>query len=207
MMPTYRLIYFNNRGRAEATRLLFKLAGQEFEDVRIPGEDWAAQKSKYPLQQLPVLDIDGKLIPQSRAIASYVAREFRFHGSDSWQTLMIDVVCDTADDLTRPLGDAIFLEKDETKKAAAIKNYYENEAPVVLDCLEKYLVSNGGGDGYFVGEKISLADISVWVSLDLCFSQRKDILANYPKLAKLSDRVTSRPIIAAYLAQRPQMMF
>ncbi|XP_022098110.1 S-crystallin SL11-like [Acanthaster planci] len=188
-MPTYRLMYFNNRGRAEVTRLLFKLAGQEFEDVRVPHKDWPTEKSKFPLLQLPVLEIDGQQIPQSRAMAGYLAREFGFHGSDSWQTLMVEVICDTADDLLQPLGDVLFLEKDESRKAEAIKNYYENRAPVILECLEKYLVKNGGGDGFFIGDKISLADISVWVSLDVCFGQRKDILAKYPKLVKLSERV------------------
>ena len=47
-MPNYKLYYFNIRGRAEVTRLLFKVAGVNFEDKRLTGEEWAAMKSsKY----------------------------------------------------------------------------------------------------------------------------------------------------------------
>ena len=34
-MPQYKLTYFNMAARAETARMLFKLAGVEFEDVRV----------------------------------------------------------------------------------------------------------------------------------------------------------------------------
>ena len=37
-MSSYKLYYFNVRGRAEISRLIFNAAGVEFEDVRV--EDW-----------------------------------------------------------------------------------------------------------------------------------------------------------------------
>ena len=43
-MPSYILYYFNLRGRAEATRLMFKVAGVEFEDRRLNGEEWLQLK-------------------------------------------------------------------------------------------------------------------------------------------------------------------
>ena len=44
-MPSYKLIYFDARGRAETARIIFKLAGVEFEDKRIVLEEWADFKS------------------------------------------------------------------------------------------------------------------------------------------------------------------
>ena len=43
-VPKYKLTYFNVRGRAEHTRMLFAAAGVEFEDCRIKKEDWAKLK-------------------------------------------------------------------------------------------------------------------------------------------------------------------
>ncbi len=39
-MPNYKLTYFNGRGRGEPIRMLFALAGQEFEDNRVGGDSW-----------------------------------------------------------------------------------------------------------------------------------------------------------------------
>ena len=46
MAPKYVLTYFNVRGRAEPTRLLFKAAGVEFEDRRFSFEEWGNEKEQ-----------------------------------------------------------------------------------------------------------------------------------------------------------------
>jgi len=38
--PTYKLIYFNVRARAEPIRLIFAAAGVPYEDYRIEKVDW-----------------------------------------------------------------------------------------------------------------------------------------------------------------------
>ena len=48
-MPKYKLTYFNLRGRAEVTRLLFAQAGVEFEDYRIEAEEWSKLKPSKSL--------------------------------------------------------------------------------------------------------------------------------------------------------------
>ena len=43
-MPSYKLIYFQARGVAEVTRLVFAAAGQEYVDERIPRDEWPNEK-------------------------------------------------------------------------------------------------------------------------------------------------------------------
>lgn len=55
MPPSYKLIYFNWKGRAEGARYIFHLAGQEFEDYRVTKEEWKQLKpSKNLIIQLEV---------------------------------------------------------------------------------------------------------------------------------------------------------
>ena len=48
-MPKYTLNYFNTAGRAETARLMFALAGVEFTDNLITGEEWAEIKNDSKL--------------------------------------------------------------------------------------------------------------------------------------------------------------
>ena len=43
-MPKVKLTYFAGRGRGEIARLLLAAGGVEYENVRIPIEDWAKHK-------------------------------------------------------------------------------------------------------------------------------------------------------------------
>jgi glutathione S-transferase len=44
-MTDYKLTYFNGRGRAEITRLIFAAAGQKFTDERIDFAEWPSKKA------------------------------------------------------------------------------------------------------------------------------------------------------------------
>lgn len=56
---TYKLHYFDGRGRGEAIRLIFVLGNEKFEDRRYDFDEWPKYKPNMPLGQLPVL---GKFI-------------------------------------------------------------------------------------------------------------------------------------------------
>ena len=51
-MGKYKLVYFDARARAEVARMLFKLAGEEFEDKRIKEDAWPEfKKCKHLLNE------------------------------------------------------------------------------------------------------------------------------------------------------------
>ena len=41
---SYKLMYFNGRGRAELSRMIFAQAGVQYEDVRVEGAQWSQLK-------------------------------------------------------------------------------------------------------------------------------------------------------------------
>lgn len=52
-----------------------------------------------PMGQMPVLEVDGKRIHQSVAIARYLGKLVGLNGADAWEDLEIDSVVDTINDL------------------------------------------------------------------------------------------------------------
>lgn len=52
-----------------------------------------------PFGMVPVLEIDGKLVAQSNAIARYLAKQHGLAGKDEWESLQCDVLVDTLSDL------------------------------------------------------------------------------------------------------------
>lgn len=48
---TYKLIYFDTKGRAEAIRLIFHHFGVDFDDVRVTGEEWAELKQAKSMKK------------------------------------------------------------------------------------------------------------------------------------------------------------
>ena len=64
-MSTYKLTYFNGRGRGEVARFIFAQAGQEYEDNRVSGEEFAKLKPDLWTGSLPVLYVDGESLSGS----------------------------------------------------------------------------------------------------------------------------------------------
>ncbi|KAJ8021997.1 S-crystallin SL11 [Holothuria leucospilota] len=209
-MPSYKLVYFDLRARAEPVRIMFELAGVKYEDVRIPfgSEEWQKMKPTIGLGQVPVLEVDGKEMPQSGAIYRYVAREHGMIPLDSWEIAQMDVVIETVKDMAPGMG-KVFLEKDPAKKEFATEG-----CQPVLNNMEKLLKKNNGGAGWFVGDKITLADVLAFSMVhdaippligvepgDLSYMKSQDALKAFV------DRFKVEPKVAAWLQKRPKNVF
>ncbi|XP_048740716.1 glutathione S-transferase 1-like [Ostrea edulis] len=199
-MPTYKVIYFDSKGRGETIRLALTVAGQDFEDVRYVKEEWEKVKPTFPQKQLPCLQVDGRYIPQSGAIMRYVGRAFGLYGANNDESTGIDVILGATDDFVKHVITATY-EKDDAKKAELKKDIEQSKVVQYMDILEEILKENNGGDGFFVGDKISVADILVFDMLDQVTAMIT-LPAFPPKLGALIDRVKTYPKIKEYLAKR-----
>ncbi|XP_077981263.1 glutathione S-transferase 1-like [Glandiceps talaboti] len=207
-MPKYRLTYFNSRGLGEPIRQIFIVSGVAYEDNRITQEKWPGEKAsgKYPFGSMPILEIDGKTLAQSYAIARYLANEFGLAGKTNMEKAEVDMVADAANDFGQTIGKVAF-EKDDAKKAEGMKNIKTKDAPTYLAAMEKILTSNKGGNGYFVGDSLTWADLTFVNQTEYYPMFGSDVLAPYPKLKALVDRVNALPKIKAWKDKRPKTEF
>uniref|UniRef100_A0A452QTU8 glutathione transferase n=1 Tax=Ursus americanus TaxID=9643 RepID=A0A452QTU8_URSAM len=80
-----KLHYFNGRGRMESIRWLLAAAGVEFEEIFIetPEDLNKLKNDGYLLfQQVPMVEMDGMKIVQTRAILNYIATKYNLYGKD-----------------------------------------------------------------------------------------------------------------------------
>jgi glutathione S-transferase len=205
-MSTYKLHYFNGRGLGEVSRLIFTVAGQKFEDIRHEHSDWPSHKAEMPLGQMPVLEFNGVKLPQSLAIARFLAKQFQLAGKDNFEQAKVDAVVDTIHDLLlafRPTR----MEKDEVKKQEITKKFIDEELPKHFQNLETLGKLYGNGGNYFVGNQLTWADLLFYDFGQTFLDMDGNCLNNYSWLQKNRAEVEKQPKIAEYLKNRPKTPF
>ena len=83
-----KLYYFDMPGRAEVSRIMLRLKGIPFDDIRIKHQEWIPKYKKMsPTWQVPMLELDdGTKIAQMSAIEIFIGKKTGFLPSD-------DVLC------------------------------------------------------------------------------------------------------------------
>lgn len=200
-MPQYKLTYFPVKALAEPIRFLFSYAGVDFVDDRFERENWPDLKPQMPFGQVPVLEVDGKKIHQSAAIARYLAKQFGLAGKDDWEALEIDATVDTINDLRSKMA-TYHYEQDEAVKQTKYDLALKETLPFYLERLDAQVKNNGG---YFVGGKVSWADLFFVALLDYFnFMAKFNMIEKYENLKALNEKVLAIPKIKAWVDKRPQ---
>jgi len=180
--------------------------GQEFEDHRVKPEQWPALKASTPTGQLPYLEVDGKPLAQSIAIARYLARQTGSAGQSAWEEAQVDALVDHVSDAGKGFYEyVVAVFSGDQDKAQQLKDKYVSSGVVpYLASLEAQLKANDGGKGYFVGSKPTWGDLAVVVLEDELVRLNGDILASYPLLKAHNTRVHELKGIKEWLAKRPE---
>ncbi|CAJ0914413.1 unnamed protein product, partial [Mesorhabditis belari] len=206
-MVHYKLSYFPIRALAETARQLFALANVDFEDDRVPREQWPDFKPKTPFGQMPVLEVDGKALAQSRAIYRYLAKKFGFAGKDDWESAQIDAWADQFVDYNNELRPyfvvvAGFGEGDKEKLYADV---VEPAREKFLPLVAKQLKENGSG--FLVGSKVSWVDLHLAGHIETFLSFVPHFADKYPEVVAHQKKVHAIPELKKWIEKRPQTPF
>merc|ERR1712137_126575 len=199
-MPTYKLHYFNLRGRAELARLILAYANVEYKDFRIPSEEWPKHKPNYPFGQVPVLEVDGKMLGQSNSIARYLAKKHGLAGQDDWEEAMANMYADSLMDVINA-GLPYRFESDPEKKKQLLQELVTKNVRPHIQLIEKRLAENG--TGYLVGSSLTWADLGYADVIPTFLELVPDLLDNAPHLKKLINAIEAIPSIKKWIETRP----
>lgn len=209
--PLPRLSYFTGRGVAEKIRLLLAESGTEYEDIDLGGYDVQAKVKTPPFEELkregklafdkvPLWEEpDGFRVVQSLAILRHVARTRGLYGANEREAASCDMIIEGVEEVTARARSLTSLSPEALSEQLPI--IMGEELPQWLSHFERLLGRNGGGEGFFVGTKASVADTSVFGFLEMLVDNGLlEVLDSYPRLRAFFDRMKQRPNLARYLA-------
>ncbi|KAL8832730.1 MAG: hypothetical protein Q9191_000067 [Dirinaria sp. TL-2023a] len=207
-VPTLHYFDFASRGRGQTVRLLWEDAGIAYTDVRYSFDEYPSYKKSIiselnPTSNVPVVELNGKVLTQSYAILRYFARQLgKYDGANDDEKYWADAMCDIAIDWRTLFVQAFFSEDRERTYAVhqdTARNHY-------LKAMETHLstsqISIRGP--FVVGNTFTYSDIVLYQILhdeNLTQEGRKG-LKGYQRLIKLVDAVEQRPNITAFLQSK-----
>lgn len=213
-MSTYKLQYFNGRGAAEIIRYLFAAAGQSYEDYRynisFPNfekpefdADSAAGEFRANMDRLPILTYNGSKLGQTKTIERFLAKKFGFFGTNEVEAAQIDAITEHVRDIKQKYNDAKGNKSGDEQNAAKAA-FVSDELPKWLDKLEHTL----GTNGFAVGSKLSLADLTLYHLLRDFFDDKEAVNALVADRSALLAivRHTEEPL-KHWLETRPVTMY
>ena len=194
--------------RAEVLRVSLFIKDIPFEDIRVSREEFVhliktgylPNGKKVPFHQLPVIEVDNKIIGQTGAIARYCGKVSNLYFDDILQAAKIDQIIDAATDITNIVSPTI-REKDEQKKIEDRKILVNKLLPRWFTYLENILSED---DSEWFVEKMTIADIAIWRLLGWLISGIIDgippsIIDEFPKLKNVHHQVHSHPKVQEWM--------
>jgi len=201
------LHYFDIYGRAEAIRMVLAYLDLSYIDHRVEFSEWPSLKQSpmCEFEQLPVLDIDGHLLVQSRAALRYLCQIHSLYPTSAKDIYLLESLCDEIEDLRTPL-----LELTFKKDLEGLNKRYNNDVAKMLPNLQSRLIRNGSKAGLFVGGKATMADFAVFEFLWDYFlmagkrESRGVAVERFPKLLAFAEKMQRlSPSLETYLSERP----
>ncbi|XP_069829536.1 glutathione S-transferase A4-like [Dendropsophus ebraccatus] len=193
-----KLYYTNGRGKMESIRWLLATAGVEFE------EEFLETREQYEallrdgallFQQVPMVEIDGMKLVQTKAILQYIAAKYNLYGKDLKERALIDMYVEGTNDVMDMIMWLPFIEPDQ--KEGRLNTILDKAKNRYFPVYEKILRDHG--EKYLVGNLFSWADVHLLETILMVEEMSADILTTFPLLKAFKTRISEIPTIKAFL--------
>ncbi|XP_061914238.1 glutathione S-transferase, alpha tandem duplicate 1 [Entelurus aequoreus] len=194
MAQRVKLHYFNGRGKMESIRWLLTVAGVEFDEFFLTNrEQYLKLLSDGDLmfQQVPLVEIDGMKLIQTKAILNYIAEKYNLHGKDIKDRVMINMYSEGLIDLMEMIMILPF-SSDVTSKLENIKTKANDR---YLPVFEKRLSEQV----HLVGGRLSLADVLLLECTLMLEEKFVGILGDFRNIKSFQGRMRLNPNISRFL--------
>jgi glutathione S-transferase len=183
------------------------------QDNVVPGTEWGALKPTTKWGQMAVLRLpDGSEMTQSKPMVRFLARTSKtpegkaLYPDDPKAAFQVDELMEAIDDVRNKVVPTFSISDQAEKEAARAALFIEGGA--IFDGLKKMEENVTNDDGYFVGGKLTLADVLLFIMvnqfragfLDGC--PKAGWLEKLPKLEKIVNTVTNTPSVKAYYSEK-----
>ncbi|XP_027708791.1 glutathione S-transferase-like isoform X3 [Vombatus ursinus] len=145
--------------------------------------------------QVPMVEMDGMSIVQTRAILKYIAAKYNLYGKDLKERTIIDMYVEGMRDLNDMIMLFPFSLPEEKQK---ILNYIlERATQRFFPVYEKALKDHG--KNYLVGNQLSWADVQLLEVILMVEELKSGVLSVFPKVQEFKARVSKLPRIQKFL--------
>ncbi|XP_029399551.1 glutathione S-transferase A4 isoform X2 [Mus pahari] len=193
-----KLYYFKGRGRMESIRWLLAAAGVEFEEEFLETREQYEKLQKdgrLLFGQVPLVEIDGMLLTQTRAILSYLAAKYNLYGKDLKERARIDMYTDGTQDLMMMIAGTPFKAPKEKEESYAL--IVSRAKTRYFPVFEKILKDHG--EAFLVGNQLSWADIQLLEAILMVEELNAPVLSDFPLLQAFKSRISSLPNVKKFL--------
>mmetsp|Transcript_61770 Transcript_61770/g.180506 ORF Transcript_61770/g.180506 Transcript_61770/m.180506 type:complete len:245 (+) Transcript_61770:104-838(+) len=193
--------------RAECIRLCLFSAGVSFNDHRASCKE-LVESGKLRFGTFPVLEVNGRLLTQTTAIAEYVGKLTGFYPEDPWLAAKVEEILGALADATDLLSST--LQEQQLQRRMRWRQHLISEDGRLMRTLGglEDIVAKNAASGVSVGKDLTVADFAIWravgwISTSLDGIPHDFIATNHPHLWQLHKQIDSLACVKTWKDAHP----
>ncbi|KAK9963940.1 hypothetical protein ABG768_005155 [Culter alburnus] len=156
------------------------------------GHSWSRDEALM-FQQVPLVEIDGMQLVQTKAILNYIAGKYNLYGKDLKERALIDMYSEGMIELMDLIIMSVFAPPENKQKQ--LTNIEQKAKERFLPVFEKGLANSD----FLVGNQLSRADIHLLEATLMLQELFPTILSTFPKIQAFQERMKALPKISKFL--------